>query len=101
MRTLSRAANKTQPLSVPPEFTWLQHLNTDEQANFFSGLLARVLNAIKSNDWLPVAEWVEEWKATANVYADSQVARAVKEGQEELARSESVDWETLRKEFSL
>ncbi len=101
MRTLTRSSRQTRRVTVPTGFAWLKHLPPDEQANFISGLLQRVLAALKSEDWSPVAEWVEEWKATANVHADPQVARSVREGRAELTKGEAFDWDTLRKELGL
>ncbi len=101
MRTATRTTRGARILALPSGFAWLKHLDAQEQALFLSGLLNRVLGATQNGDWGSVSEWVEEWKATANIYAEPQITRDVKRGREELARGESVDWETLRKELGL
>lgn len=101
MRTLTRPTRKTRPLTIPTGFIWLKHLTSEDQADFVSGLLARVVSAIKNNDWSSVSEWVEEWKATANILAEPQIARGIRQGRNELAQGDSVDWESLRKELGL
>jgi len=101
MRTIPRSIPRTTPLTIPSGFAWLKQLSIQEQANFFSGLLARVRPALKSNDWSSVAEWVEEWKTTANIYADPAVARGVKQGRTDLAQNDAIDWSALRAELGL
>lgn len=101
MRALTHTKTKTQTLTIPRGFAWLKHLNTDEQAQFISGLLGLVLAALQSSDWSEVAEWIEDWKATANVYADQHVARSVREARAELAHGDAVDWEHLRQQLGL
>ena len=101
MRTTAKPSRRHRSVSIPSGFAWLKDLDSNEQASFISGLLARVLGATKKRNWAPVSEWIEEWQATANVLADSEVARRVKRGRAELATGEWVDWETLRKELSL
>jgi hypothetical protein len=101
MRSHVQTANSSRALTVPTGFAWLKSLDANEQAEFISGLLRRVVSAIKADDWLPVAEWVDEWKATANVNADPKVVRGIKRGQAELADGDSLDWATLRKDLGL
>lgn len=101
MRTLVRSTTRQKPTTIPHEFNWLKHLNSDEQAKFFAGLLSRLVPSVKNDDWSQVVEWVEEWKATANVHADSQVAHGLRQARQELARGEAVDWETLRRDLAL
>jgi len=100
MQVLTHKA-KTQPLTIPRGFAWLKHLSNDEQAQFISGLLALVLAALQNSDWSEVAEWIEEWKATANVHADHHVARSVREARDELSQAKGVDWESLRQQLGL
>ncbi len=101
MRTLTRPAQKTRSIEIPAGFAWLKEFNSKEQAEFVSGLLARILTATKSGDWSPVSEWVEEWKATANIYADPVVSYGIEEGLKQIANGDFVDWETLRAELRL
>ena len=101
MQTHRQMTSRAQVLPIPSGFVWLKHLDVDEQAEFISGLLRRILSAIKDDDWSPVVEWVEEWKATANVQADPKISRSVKQGSAELARGEFIEWDTLRKELDL
>ncbi len=101
MRTLTRTKAKTQTLTIPRGFAWLKHLNVDDQAQFISGLLGLVLTALQTSDWSEVADWIEDWKATANVHADQHVARSVREARTELAHDEAVDWEHLCKQLGL
>jgi len=88
-------------MTLPTGFIWLKHLDSNEQAKFVSGLLTRLVSAAKSNEWASVTEWIEEWQATANIYADSPVARAVERGRKELQNGDSIDWAVLKKELSL
>jgi hypothetical protein len=101
MRSHVQTANSSRALTIPTGFAWLKSLDSNEQAEFISGLLRTVVPAIKADDWLPVAEWVEEWKATANVNADPKVVRSIKQGRAELANGDSIDWATLRKDLGL
>lgn len=101
MQTMTKHVHTSRPLMIPSGFIWLKHLDSDEQADFFSGLLKRIPVAIKTNDWSPVSEWVEEWKATANIYADPTIARAVAQGRKELDTGNFIDWESLRAELGL
>ena len=101
MRTIIRPAHKTRGVAIPSGFVWLREFNSQEQAEFISGLLARVLTAIESNNWSLVSEWVEEWKATANIYADPEVLNDVRQALRERETDKAVDWETLRKELGL
>ncbi|MBI3537924.1 MAG: hypothetical protein HY070_10235 [Chloroflexi bacterium] len=79
----------------------MKHLDSAEQAAFIGGMLTRVLSASVSDNWSAVSDWVEEWKATANIYADPQATHAVKVGKKELANSNWVDWLSLKKELGL
>jgi len=101
MHTLAQTTSRARAIKVPSQFAWLKYLNANEQAEFISGLLKHILTAVKRDDWTPVTEWIEEWKATANIYADAKVTRGVQQGRAELARGEVVDWDALRQELGL
>ncbi len=101
MSTLAQSARGARRLQVPNEFAWLKQLNPKEQAQFFSGLLERLHVATNSNNWSSVTDWIEEWQATANIYADQQVAKQVREGRSQLVHRESIEWQDLRKELGL
>ncbi len=101
MESTAQPARNVHRLKIPGEFAWLKELNAEEQAKFISGLLTRVRTAMKSNKWSTVGEWIEEWQATANIHADPQVARGVREGRAELVRGDSIEWDVLRKELGL
>lgn len=101
MRTLTRPTRRTRPLALPAGFIWLKHLDSAEQTQFVSGLFTRLVSAVQANEWSSVTEWIEDWQATANIYADSQVARAIERGQKELQSGDSMDWAILQKELGL
>ncbi len=101
MQSTAQPARNVRRMRIPGNFAWLKELNSQDQAKFLSGLLTRVRTAMNNNKWSSVTEWVQEWQATANIKADSQVAQGVREGQAELARGDSVEWDSLRKELGL
>lgn len=100
-KLINRPTRKAKLIRLPGEFSWLKELDVTEQADFISGLLARFSAGDRSNNWSQVTEWIEEWKATANIYADDGVMRGVKEGMREMKGDGAIDWSRLRVELGL
>jgi hypothetical protein len=86
-------------LRVPSGFAWLKHLDTEEQMDFFSSLLKVVVQAQRTGNWEPVSELVEEWQATASIYADSATMQALETARQERTQGEVVSLAALRREL--
>lgn len=65
MRTPASLATRSQQISIPAELKWLKELESKEQADFLAGLLSRLLAALKSKDWIAVADMVGGWLEVA------------------------------------
>ena len=100
-RHARRAAQPLPRLRLPSGFAWLKHLDGEEQVEFFGDLLKAVLTAQQIGYWTPVAELIEEWKATANVRADPLVMEALERARQERAQGEVVSLSALRQELGL
>ena len=48
-----------------------------------------------------IKQIIEEWKETANVYADSERLADIVEAEAELAQGGGEDWEQLRQELKI
>lgn len=56
---------------------WLEFLSDENQANFHEELLNTALKATLSGDWDTVEELIQDWKATAEVESNPQLAKAL------------------------
>ena len=88
-------------LSPPSDFAWLRYLNVGELVEFFNELLSVLHRARETDEWLPVAEMVENWRATAELCASAELTSAIKEGERQLAGSQGRSWGELRQELDL
>jgi|GEM_PF-1277962 len=95
------AAQPSPRLRLPSGFTWLKHLDAEEQAEFLSDLLKAVFTAQQIGHWTPVTELIEEWKATANLRADPLVMAALEQARQERTLGEVASLSTLRQELGL
>jgi len=86
---------------LPPGLTWIKHFSARHLAEFLTELLAALPQAQRTGDWSTVDEVLESWKATANVEADPDLAKAIDEGLIELEEGRSTTWADLRQELDL
>lgn len=86
-------------LRVPSGFAWLKHLDAEEQMDFFGSLLKAVFQAQRTGNWELVSELVEEWQATASIYADSATMQALETARQERIQGEVVSLAALRREL--
>jgi hypothetical protein len=88
-------------LRAPAGFAWLMRLDAEEQIEFFSSLLGALFKAQQSGDWSVVNELIEDWQATANVYADPATMRSLEMARQERASGAVTSLRTLRQELEL
>lgn len=74
---------------LPKSFVWLKHFSAEEMAEFFSELLEALNMSQQDEDWSHVSELVGDWKETANIKADPEVASEIAEGLDELSRPDN------------
>ncbi len=98
--TVVKANGGTAPVqpavvTLPYQFAWLAQFEADELAEFLEELMAALQPAEASGDWLPVAEVIESWKATANMLASPETRAGIAEGLRELETEDGVEWDNL------
>jgi hypothetical protein len=96
-----RKALGVPQLRAPAGFAWLMRLDAEEQIEFFSSLLGALFKAQQSGDWSVVNELIEDWQATANVYADPATMRSLEMARQERASGAVTSLRTLRQELEL
>lgn len=95
-------ANGQISLFAPPQsFAWLKHFSAEELAEFFAELLDALHHSQYNADWSAVTDVIENWKATANVKADSTSVADVDQGLAELKDGQGMSWTELRGELGL
>jgi len=80
---------------IPRPFRWISALPQEEKKAFFLELLEACLHPDN------IKQIIEEWKETANVYADSERLADIIEAEAELAQGGGEDWEQLRQELKI
>lgn len=80
---------------IPRPFRWISALPQEEKKAFFFELLEACLHPDN------IKQIIEEWKETANVYADSERLADIVEAEAELAQGEGENWEQLRQELKI
>ena len=58
-------------------FPWVKDLDGEEKSEFNSELLSCIMQTIITNDWSSMEYLLEDWKATAEVNNNSEVAEAL------------------------
>lgn len=58
-------------------FPWTEQLNDGEKLEFHNELLAAIMDAISTNDWLPMEHLIEDWKATAQAISNSALTKSL------------------------
>ena len=58
-------------------FPWTEQLNYEEKLEFHNELLATIVDAISTNDWLPLEHLIEDWKATAQAIGNPALAKSL------------------------
>ena len=59
------------------EYPWMKHLPPDAQAEFAADVTAALRAAIDHDDWSILTHLIAEWRATAEIYADPVLFRAL------------------------
>ncbi|MGQ9627658.1 MAG: hypothetical protein ACUVV0_12240 [Anaerolineae bacterium] len=71
-------------ISIPPAFSWLAHLEEEEQTEFYQELFMAVASAWENGKWEDVAETIEDWRETALERADIELQKTLAEARQEL-----------------
>ncbi len=58
-------------------FPWIEHLNEEEIAEFRDELLLKLDSAAREDKWADFEEMLEDWKATAEVNSNPEIAKAL------------------------
>lgn len=58
-------------------FPWTEQLNDEEKLEFHNELLATIMDAISTNNWLPLEHLIEDWKATAQAISNPVLAKSL------------------------
>ena len=58
-------------------FPWTEQLNDEEKLEFHNELLATYMDAISTNNWLPLEHLIEDWKATAQAISNPALAKSL------------------------
>ena len=58
-------------------FPWIEHLNEEEIVEFRDELLVKLNSAACEDKWADFEEMLEDWKATAEVNSNPEVAEAL------------------------
>ena len=101
MSSLPRTNGQMSLFDLPQSFGWVRYFSAEEIAEFFSELFEALNKSQQNGNFSDVTEVLGNWKATADIKADPEVAAAVEQGRSELARGEGIDWESLRTELDL
>jgi hypothetical protein len=54
-------------------FSWLEHLSAAEQDNFYTDFFEAIESALHSKNWSIVEQTIENWQATAEVLASTEL----------------------------
>lgn len=71
------AANQSAALTeaLSDAYPWVQFLPPDERELFAAELREHLLAADSIGDFMAAAQFLHEWKATAEIHADPELAR--------------------------
>ena len=58
-------------------FPWVKDLSEEEKSEFHNELLSCIVQTIITDDWSSMEYLLEDWKATAEVNSNSEVAEAL------------------------
>jgi hypothetical protein len=97
----AQESGQIQLLHLPDEFGWLRHFEARHIAQFFSELLDALRHSLETGDWTGISEVIENWKATAEIEASSELREAIATGAEQLAADDAVHWSQLQKNLGL
>jgi hypothetical protein len=99
--TMTGTAGQFSIFTLPESFVWLKHFNSEELGEFFTELMDAMYQSQHDGDWSSVAEVIENWKATANIEADSAVVAGIEQGLAELEEDQGISWAQMRAELEL
>ena len=94
-------SGQIQLLRLPDDFDWLRHFETHHIAKFFNELFDALRQSLETGDWAGVTEAIENWKATAEIEASSELQEAIATGVNQLAADDTIGWPQLRQELDL
>ena len=97
----AQESGQIQLLDLPNDFGWLRHFEARHIAQFFNELLDALRHSLETGDWTGISEVIENWKATAEIEASSELREAIATGAEQLATDDAVYWSQLQKELGL
>ena len=60
-------------------FPWVESLSEGDRLQFHKELLTNALRSVVTNNWSQLEYLIEDWKATAEVEGDPELARALME----------------------
>lgn len=95
------APYKTRPetavaVPVPPAFAWLDHLETDEQAEFYAQLLEATAFCLRIGRWDRLKSLLESWKERAEYRTHPELQRRMAEVRARLPEDRQHLWPKLR-----
>lgn len=76
---LAHAPTDVATSALLEEFPWLSLLSADERTQFTIDFVRAAQAAAELGQWSVLAQTIQEWKATAAVYADPALARSLSE----------------------
>jgi len=82
-------------------FEWLQHFDDIDKVEFLLELFSAVRKSQEQGDWKQVTDLVEDWKATANINADTYVVESIEQAEKEFTEGKGISWKELKKELNL
>ena len=81
---------------IPPAFTWLDHLETDEQAEFYAQLLEATAFCRRVGQWDRLKSLLEGWEERAERRTHSELQHRMSEARARLPEDRGDLWPRLR-----
>ncbi len=85
-------------IKLPPAFGWLRNLDEQEQAEFYRDLLETVLSVARGGAWSQVTKLLREWKATAEIAPNSELAQNLQQGLRDMRAGRIRPWDEAFKD---
>lgn len=94
MREQSAAAKALMLRVLPEVFPWVRFLPADDAQQFLMELVETLRGADDLDNFAPVTQLIEEWRHTAEVHADPELAAALLQDADDLGPVPAPDFHT-------